>query len=280
MVIDGFKGSAFQTDDQQNGGVYTTELNLKNGSKLTATKCYAGITSTIQVTVEDSELVNCDHRGNGSNGADYIFKNATADISGNGAHGMSARNITAEDSTLTCSNNGMTGIIFTGTADFKNSDVTITGTKGKSYWNAGMRLMKANARGTVDQDTKLTITGNYVSGVFLDSSSKLTIADGADVLISGNLAEQANCSKEKELARKGGGIVVRADASAALPASAKIYNNHAAIAGDDIYVEDGGTISFGEVGADWYLDGTPDHCKDQIDGWYHDGHFVNEAGRP
>ncbi len=41
-------------------------------------------------------------------------------------------------------------------------------------------------------------------------------------------------------------------------ANAKLYNNHAGNAGDDIYNRDSATITFGPVGADWALDGGQD----------------------
>lgn len=53
------------------------------------------------------------------------------------------------------------------------------------------------------------------------------------------------------------------------PAGAKIFNNHAKVAGDDIYNKETATITFGAVGDDWALDGEPD-CTDAIDGWYDD----------
>ena len=48
-----------------------------------------------------------------------------------------------------------------------------------------------------------------------------------------------------------------------------LYNNHAKSAGDDIYNADGATITFGDTGEGWALDGAPD-CYDDIDGWYDD----------
>ena len=48
-----------------------------------------------------------------------------------------------------------------------------------------------------------------------------------------------------------------------------LYNNHAKFAGDDIYNADGATITFGDTGEGWALDGAPD-CYDDIDGWYDD----------
>ena len=59
---------------------------------------------------------------------------------------------------------------------------------------------------------------------------------------------------------------MRSGASAMIPASAEIYNNHAALAGDDVFVEETGIITFGKVGTDWVLD----DCEHLIDGWYQD----------
>ena len=59
------------------------------------------------------------------------------------------------------------------------------------------------------------------------------------------------------------------DPTVTLPADAKIYNNHALIGGDDIYISQGVTgpsATFGPVGSDWVLD----DCNDPIDGWYDD----------
>lgn len=65
--------------------------------------------------------------------------------------------------------------------------------------------------------------------------------------------------------------MVRDEATANLSSTTEIYNNHAALKGDDIYLEgESSSITFSKVGSDWYLDGDPD-CEDQIDGWYYDG---------
>ena len=270
VMISGFSGSGFQTDDQQESGNYITEINMDK-STLDITKCYAGITSTIQVAVKNhSTLNNYNNRGNGSNGADYIIDSSIVNISGNGSHGMSARNITAKDATITTNGNGMNGIIFTGEGNFNSSNVTIIGTKGTSYWNAGMRLKGKIANGFVDKDSTIAITDNLVSGIFLDSGAQFKVEEDADVLITRNYAEQKNCSTKQEIARCGGGILVREGAKATLSNSTKIYNNHASIAGDDIY--NLGNIAFSVTGSDWALDGAPD-CNGKIhaiDGWYDD----------
>ena len=195
------------------------------------------------------------------------------DFSGNGAHGLSAGNLTIDNSTVTANNNARTGIIFTGEGKFKSANVQISGTKGTSYWNAGMRLMKPNdqpCKATLDVDAASTvsITGNKVTGLFLDSDARAAFAEGSGLTITGNDASQENCSDKKNTARMGGGVLVRNGANLTLPASAVIDNNNAALAGDDLYVEKGGAISFGATHNNMLSDF--EGCGHAIDGWYVD----------
>lgn len=66
------------------------------------------------------------------------------------ATGLSAGNLNIEDSTVTASNNGLTGITFTGKGSITDSTVTVTGTKGLTNshrygYNAGLRLGSSSA---------------------------------------------------------------------------------------------------------------------------------------
>lgn len=65
--------------------------------------------------------------------------------------------MTVTNSTITANNNGLTGIIFNNKATFEKSDITITGTKGTSYWNAGMRCYTKNSSATIDKDAFLIL---------------------------------------------------------------------------------------------------------------------------
>lgn len=245
-------------------------MNITGGSTYTSDHCRSGFTGTFIVTVENSKVNVENSTGNGSNGSHFDIKNASVvDFSGNGSHGLSAGNLTIENSKVTAKNNGLTGIIFTGKGEFKNgANVQISGTRGTSYWNAGMRLMKANARLNVDAASTVSITGNKVTGLFLDAGSQATFAEGANLTITGNDASSVNCSAKKELAQMGGGVVVRGGSSLTLPASAVIDNNNAALAGDDLYVEEGGTLTFGATHNDALTEF--DGCGHDIDGWYDD----------
>ncbi|MCD7751194.1 MAG: LPXTG cell wall anchor domain-containing protein [Lachnospiraceae bacterium] len=276
LYIKGYKQDALEWDGG-NGGY---NINFKNSTFISDNN-RSGFTGTFYVTIEDSDVQVINSSGNGSNGSNFIITNSTVDFSDNVSHGLSTGILTVTDSTITANNNGLTGIIFNNTATFKNSDVTITGTKGTSYWNAGMRAMTSNASCTIDADCTFSITDNYVTGIFLDASTSLTIAEGADVVVTGNEAMQKNCSTDKDLAKSGGGIVVRSGATATLSRTTQIYNNHAALAGDDIYLEgDTSSITFCKTDEAWYLNATyldsdethETHCKHFIDGWYNDGY--------
>ena len=265
LTIKNYKQDALEWD----GGDGGYNVNIEGGSTYTSDHCRSGFTGTFIVTVDSSKVYVENSTGNGSNGSHFNIKNgSTVDFSGNGSHGLSAGNLTIDSSTVTAKNNALTGIIFTGKGEFKSANVQISGTKGTSYWNAGMRLMKANARLDVDAASTVAITGNKVTGLFLDSGAQAAFAEGSGLTITGNDASQENCSTKKDTAQMGGGVVVRNGASLTLPASAVIDNNNAALAGDDLYVEKGGTISFGATHNNVLSDF--EGCGHAIDGWFVD----------
>ena len=265
LIIKNYSQDALEWNEGDGG----YNVNIEGGSTFISNHNRSGFTGTFYATIDSSTVKVLNSKGNGSNGSHFVIRNGSVvDFSGNGSHGLSAGNLSIDSSTVTASNNGLTGIIFTGKGEFKSANVQISGTKGTSYWNAGMRLLKANAKLDVDAASTVAITGNKVTGLFLDSGAQATFAEGANLTITGNDASSANCSAEKELAQMGGGVVVRNGASLTLPASAVIDNNNAALAGDDLYVEKGGTISFGTTHNNVLSDF--EGCGHAIDGWYVD----------
>lgn len=270
LTIKNYKQDALEWD----GGDGGYNVNIEGGSTYTSDHCRSGFTGTFIVTVDNSKVYVENSTGNGSNGSHFNIKNkSVVDFSDNAAHGLSAGNLIIDHSTVTAKNNGWNGIIFTGEGKFTSADVHISGTKGKSHWNAGMRLLKpkdkpCNARLTVDALSTVSITDNKVTGLFLDSGAKATFAGSSKLMITRNDASAENASTKMDLAKMGGGVVVRNEASLTLPASAVIDNNNAALAGDDLYVEKGGTISFGATHNDALTEF--DGCGHDIDGWYDD----------
>ena len=255
MSVKGFSTNGFCTDGRPTPSSttpYTTEINVLAGSKLEVSDNVAGITSAIQVTVDDSRLTNSNNRGNGSNGADYIVRNGSvADVSGNGSHGMSARNVTiAGSSTVTCNDNGYSGVYFTGSLDVDGTS-SLTVDRNARKGAGGLRAMSPNAKGHVAPGAVVKVCDNHRNG--LENKGTFTFDEGSKLTIMGN-HETGN----------GGGVYNYATGTLTLPSDARIYNNHADKSGDDICSM--GSISFGATGADWVL-GDCDHA---IDGWYDD----------
>lgn len=266
LTVKNYKQDALEWDHGDGG----YNLNVTGGSKFISDHNRSGITGTFYATVDASTVEVTNSTGNGSNGSHFDIRNGSSvTFSGNADHGLSAGNLSISNSTVTAENNGRNGIIFTGNGAFKAATVNVSGTKGKSYWNAGIRLFKANAALTVDAATKVSITDNQVTGLFLDGGASATFAGGAALTVTGNDASQANCATEKDLARCGGGIVVREGASLVLPAGAQVNNNRATLAGDDVYVEEGGSLDLSAANAGTELNAF-DGCAHAIDAWYDD----------
>ena len=266
LTVKNYKQDALEWD----GGDGGYNLNVTGASKLVSDHNRSGLTGTFCATVDASTVDVINSTGNGSNGSHFDIRNGSSvTFSGNADHGLSAGNLSISNSTVTAENNGRNGIIFTGNGAFKAATVNVSGTKGKSYWNAGIRLFKANAALTVDAASKVSITDNQVTGLFLDGGASATFADGVALTVTGNDASQANCATEKDLARCGGGIVVREGASLVLPAAAQVNNNRATLAGDDVYVEEGGSLDLSAANAGTELNAF-DGCAHAIDAWYDD----------
>lgn len=137
---------------------------------------------------------------------------------------------------------------------FKNVTVSMTGI-GSTPYTAEWNWMAVCA----SKDASLT----------LDGGSHARFAEDAKLTITGNDASQENCSTKKDAAQMGGGVMVRSNASLSLPASARIDNNHAALAGDDLCAEKGAKISFGKTVEGDTLTAF-NGCGDAITGWFDD----------
>ena len=253
MSVKGFSINGFCTDGRPTTpSPYTSEINVLDGSELEVSGNGAGITSAIQVTVDGSRLMNSNNRGNGSNGADYIVRNGSvANVSGNGSHGMSARNVTiAGSSTVSCIDNGYSGVYFTGSLDVDGTS-SLTVKHNAQKGGGGLRAMSSAAKGHVAAGAVVEVCDNQRNG--LENKGTFTFDEGSKLTIMGN-HETGN----------GGGVYNYATGTLTLPSDARIYNNHADKSGDDICSK--GSIIFRATGADWVLD----DCNHAIDGWYDD----------
>lgn len=141
----------------------------------------------------------------------------------------------ATGSTVTLNNNGKAGLLVYTSA---------------GYWYGNVKI---------EEGVKFTDSGN---------------ANGIEILPEGILDMQDGTVTLNHSSSYGGGLYNRGG-TAKIGGKAEIYNNHADIAGDDIYsnsfnknkVTYKPLLTFAPVGKDWVLD----NCNDPIVGWYHDG---------
>lgn len=266
VTIQNCDGNGISWGGSTNNGY--NQLNITN-STVTIDNCAAqnangggGIIGTFYITVTGSKLTVTNNRSYGSNGSNYYIDDSIVNYSNNGTHGLSATDLTIKNgSQVTADSNGYYGVYANG--DFLlDSTSTLTVTRNSHGGDfAGLKLTNGVTDGKVEKGAVVTITDNDCSG--LSNNGKVVFEEGVDLTIMDNNNEQGSTSN-------GGGVYNSGDsANLTLPSDAVIYNNHAATAGDDIFNNTTATISFGNVGTDWYLDGGED-CEDLIDGWYDD----------
>ena len=261
----------FPEDAIEWGGKDNTNLNILY-STFISDHNRSGITGTWNVKIESSNVQVINSIGNGSNGSNYDIQNSTVNFSNNGAHGLSAGDLYVDASTVTANGNAYIGVAVDRNLSIANkSTVTLTGNAGGSLAGyAAMRLYN-DYTFTVDGTSKLSIKDNKNTGLYVRQGS-LTVEDGAVLEIIGNHVTNSL------LDGYGGGVYVgygaNYDPVVTLPADAKIYNNHATVGGDDLYVSqgvNGPSLTFGETGSGWAMDGEDCGGKEHlVDGWYDD----------
>lgn len=231
-------------------------------SKFVAENDRSGFAGTFNAYISSSSVDVINNDGNGSNGSNfYISDESTINFSNNGSHGLSATDLSIDNSTVIANDNGGNGIHTSGTLEIKNgSEVTVKGNDCSisSTWTIPGAIHVGSGASIIKEST-VTVQNNSGSGIYQKAASgTLSIEDSATVTITGN---------EAELLGYGGGLYT--NGSVSLGTGVTLYNNHAGIAGDDVYNIDGASTTIHSVGNEWKLDGDPD-CSDAIDGWYDD----------
>ena len=254
-------------------------LNIENDSHLLIeNSAINGMTRFITtVTGSTLRVLNCANQGLVR--CPLTLDDSTAEISGND-YGISGYNKTdvltmKNGSSLTMEDNNSAGIfLYGGNIDVQDgTTLTITDT-GKDLDNTDDRSVGALA----------------VYYYYNTYAANVTFADGASVNLVDNAVSAINndgtlyigkgttITNNGSKALYGGGIQNRGDITIA--PDAKVYNNRASVAGDDIYNTTGdgmdrdkntvtytGSLTLSPVGENWVLD----DCGDPIVGWYHDG---------
>lgn len=233
---------------------------MTGGSEVVLDHNRSGIAGAFFVKVDASELTVTNNRANGSNGSHFDIANGSeVSFKDNGSHGLSAGKLFVKGSTVTCTGNGMYGITV---GNSLNVDGTSTlkangnKTKASASSGGGLRITKNARENFIAKGAVVEINNNGGNG--LENYADLLIEEGVGLSILQNY-EKGN----------GGGIYNGATGSLTLPSGAKIYNNTAAKAGDDIFSL--GKIVVPATGK-WILDQNHDGVGDHsITGWFEDG---------
>lgn len=266
LTVKNYKQDALEWDHGDGG----YNLNVTGGSKFISDHNRSGITGTFYATVDASTVEVTNSTGNGSNGTYYTIKNGSdVKFANNGNWGISAWRIDMTGSSkLTATDNGYSGV-WTRVLNVDAScsvDVKGNGTKGSatgstgatnagiSFWGNGKIASK------IERGANVVISNNAGSGIYTGQKvCNLTIGS-ATITNNGTGA----CNVNGTGADMGGGIYNVGTLT--LDPSVVLYNNHAAVAGDDLYTSAGHTMTIGAVGTDWILD----DCNHAIDSWYDD----------
>ena len=256
LVVSNYPQDALEWD----GGDGGYNLNVTGGSEVVLDHNRSGIAGTFFVKVDASELTVISNRGNGSNGSHFDIANGSeVSFKDNGSHGLSAGKLFVKGSTVTCTGNGLYGITVSNSLNVDGaSTLKANGNKTKASASSGggLRITKNAKENFIAKGAVVEINNNGGNG--LENYADLFIEDGVDLSILQNY-EKGN----------GGGIYNGATGSLTLPSGAKIHNNTAAKAGDDVYSL--GKIVVPATG-EWILDQNHDGVGDHaITGWFEDG---------
>lgn len=261
LIIKNYTQDALEWD----GGDGGYNVNLVNSTFISDNN-RSGFTGTFYATIDNSTVKVLNSKGNGSNGTYYTIKNNSNVLFDNsGNWGISAWRIDmTNNSTLTATNNGYSGI-WTRVLNVDSSCSLIANSNGTKAFsaatNAGIFFQgNGNYTSTIEKGAKVEIKNNAGSGIYTKQNiGNLTILAGE---ITNNGTGSVN--KSKIGASLGGGIYNVG--TLVIGEDVNIYNNHAEIAGDDIYNKEKGIIDFKDVKDDWILD----DCNDKINNWYDD----------
>ena len=272
----GTTGQGVQLDSPGAG-----KITVKDNSTFLIDGTNRGYVSSPTIYVEDSEFIIRNCTSNASNGGKFTAVRSNITFEDNAGHGLSAGELTIEDSTLNCNRNAYYGITYSTSMTADGTSKIYANGNGTGYTGGGMCAANSSVLSRVESGAIVEINDNSRNG--LENYGNFTFEDGVNLEIVGNnerdtngggifnagtLTLPENAVITNNRAKQTGGGICNAG-MITMPDSVQIYNNHADNSGDDIYNRDSATITFPKTNPNWYLDGEPD-CNHRIDGWYDD----------
>ena len=259
-----FSGTSYTSlmNEYQNGKGYA-KINVTNGGNLTVEKSAINGATGFAIKVKSAEL-HIDNNGNqGLVRCITKLDASKATISGNdyGITGYAGLDnlILTNGSKLEMANNKSAGIfLWGGNVDVQDgTKLSITGTgaegvKQEAGFTGAIACARSAANVNLSDDAAVSLVDNPAGAI--NSDGTIYVGEGTEILRNGSTVEV------------GGGIWNRGMVTVA--DGAKLYNNHATTAGDDIYST--GVVDFKATGSDWQLDDSLGNCGHAIDSWYDD----------
>ena len=275
VIISGFnadKQSGIFADESNYENMPNRDISVTGGSSITITDCnWHGMTiDPIDVLIDDNSKIDISKCGNETYGGGLGTYSGSVTISNHSAlitdynkgksWGVFAKGMSIDStSSLSACNNVGCGAAMADESNIATGATVTLNNNGKAgLWvYAGSNYWHGNV--TIEEGAKFTASGN---------------ANGIEILPEGILDMQDGTVMLNHSNSYGGGLYNRGG-TAKIGGKAEIYNNHADIAGDDIYsnsfsknkVTYKPLLTFAPVGDGWILD----NCSDPIVGWYHDG---------
>ena len=253
----------------------TANVNVTGGSKFLIDGTNRGYVNSPTIYVEDSTFAIQNCTSNASNGGKFTAINSQITFENNNGHGLSASNVTIENSVLNCNNNAYYGITYSGDMTMDETSVINANENGYGYTGGGLRAYGVS---TVEAKAEINILNNVRNG--MENYGTFNIAEGAKFTVTGNDEPSTNGGgiynggrlvlpstaviMNNSAHQTGGGICNAGTVT--IPVGVKLYNNHAGTAGDDLYNRNGANATLTDVGDMWVLD----DCDHLIDGWYDD----------
>ena len=278
VIVSGYSGeraSGIFADNSEYDDMPNRNIQVTGNSSITITDCdWHGMTvNPIDILIDDNSKIDISQCGNASYGGglgcyygSVTISNhsnlITDDNNGSGwgvfANGLK---VDATSSLSACNNKGCGAALASKSKIESGATVTLNGNEkdglrvytGSNYWYGDV---------TIEEGANFTACENKDNGIEVYPEGILDMQDGTVTL--------------NHSSSYGGGLYNRGG-TAKIGGKAEIYNNHADIAGDDIYsnsfsknkVTYKSLLTFAPVGDGWILD----DCKEEhpIVGWYHDG---------
>ncbi|MFR6292119.1 MAG: SpaA isopeptide-forming pilin-related protein [Peptococcaceae bacterium] len=257
-------GDAFYSDYK------TTEINITNANiEIDNTSRFIVNSKS---NIDNSTISVKNLRAIGMNESDTVMKKSVLKMNKVNNHGFTNGTLHMYDSTMELNECGNIGVNLDGNSLIDNSTLTIQNcggieTSGRSALVVKLSTDPSSVLFKIQNNSNLIVENNKQGGIYV--SGLLSQDETSNVSVIQNELTVTG----KYNTGKGGGI--SNIGNVCLNKNAKVYNNHATVAGDDIYNADNATITFGATGDDWVLDGDEDglDCNSEahaIDGWYDD----------